>query len=122
MIRILPESTEKYLGFQVSGEVTAEDYDVLLPRIDEVIAEFGKINLLVVMNDLRGFSGYEAAKADYHFGKNQYRQVEKTAFVGNKNWERRMVKIMDPFTRRTEERFYEYDQLDDAWQWIKQNK
>ena len=34
MFEILPESTEKCIGFKISGEVEAEDYEVLLPILD----------------------------------------------------------------------------------------
>ena len=40
--------------------------------------------------------------------------------VGDKKWQEWMVKIMDPFTRRTDERFFDLDRLEDAWQWIKE--
>ena len=38
--------------------------------------------------------------------------------MGETKWQRWMIKIMDPFTRRTDERFFDLEQLDDAWQWI----
>lgn len=120
MIEILPQSSETCIGFKVSGKVTAEDYDVLLPRLDEAIRAHGKINLLVVMGDFEGWAGLDAAKADFKLGTQQYRQVEKAAFVGDKKWQEWMVKIMDPFTRRTDERFFDLDRLEDAWQWIKE--
>jgi 6-phosphofructokinase len=120
MIEILPQSSETCIGFKVSGKVTAEDYDVLLPKLDEAISAHGKINLLVVMGDFEGWAGLEAAKADFKLGTQQYRQVEKAAFVGDKKWQEWMVKIMDPFTRRTDERFFDLDQLEDAWQWVKE--
>lgn len=120
MIEILPQSSETCIGFKVSGKVIAEDYDVLLPRLDEAISAHGKINLLVVMGDFEGWAGLDAAKADFKLGTQQYRQVEKAAFVGDKKWQEWMVKIMDPFTRRTDERFFDLDRLEDAWQWIKE--
>jgi len=118
MIEILTQSSGANLGFKVSDKITAEDYDVLLPKIDEAISAYGTINLLVVMGDFEGWTGLDAAKADFKFGKEQYHQVEKAAFVGEKKWQRWMIKIMDPFTRRTEERFFDLEQLEDAWQWI----
>jgi hypothetical protein len=30
-----------------------------------------------------------------------------------------MIKIMDPTTHRTDERFFELDNLEEAWDWIK---
>jgi hypothetical protein len=120
MIEILPQSTESCLGFKVSGKVTAEDYEVLIPQLDQAIAASGKINMLVVMGDFEGWAGLDAAKADFKLGTHQYRQVEKAAFVGDKKWQEWLVKIMDPFTRRTDERFFDLEQLDNAWQWIKE--
>ncbi len=118
MIEILTQSTDACVGFKISGNVTAEDYDVLLPKMDEAIAVSGKINFLVVMGDFKWRGGLEGAKADFNMGTQQYRQVEKAAFIGEKNWQKWMVKIMDPFTRRTDERFFDANQLDDAWQWV----
>ena len=118
MFEILPESTESCIGFKMSGEVSAEDYDILLPKLDEAIAAHGKINLLVVVEDMEGFDGIEAAKDDFRFGTHQYRQVEKDAFVSDKKWLEWSIKIMDPFTRRTEEKTFEPEQLGEAWAWI----
>jgi hypothetical protein len=119
MFEILPESTESSIGFKISGEITSADYDALLPKLDEAIAAYGKINLLVLVEDF-DFKGLDAAKKDFQFGTHQYRQVEKAAFVSDKKWQGRMIKIMDPFTRHTEERVFEADQLEDAWSWIKE--
>ena len=118
MFEILPESTDTCIGFKISGEVTAEDYDTLLPKLDAAITAHGKINLLVVLEDYEGFDGIEAAKADFQFGTHQYRQVEKAAFVSDVKWMRRMVKIMDPITRRVEEKTFEPDQMEEAWAWV----
>ena len=118
MFEILPESTDTCIGFKISGTVTAEDYETLLPKLDEAIAAHGKINLLVVLEDYEGFDGIDAAKADFQFGTLQYRQVEKAAFVSDKKWLERVVKIMDPFTRTTKEKNFEPDQIEEAWAWV----
>ena len=118
MIEILAESTESCVGFKVRGKVSAEDYDVLLPVLDQAIQEHGRINLLAVMGDLEGWDGLDAAKADFDLGRQQYRQVDRAAFVGEKKWQEWMVKIMDPFTRRTEEKYFPLDELDQAWAWV----
>lgn len=119
MIEVLPQSKDNVIGFKFSGDFTADDYDVLVPKLDEAIAAFGKINFLVVMDDFKWRGGLEGAKADFEFGVHQYRQIEKAAFVGDKKWQKRMVKFMDPFTRYTEERFFSVDEIEDAWEWVK---
>ncbi|MFC2030528.1 STAS/SEC14 domain-containing protein [Chloroflexota bacterium] len=119
MFELLPESTEDTIGFSISGKLTAEDYDKLLPKLDAAIAAHGTINLLVLMGDLEGWDGLDSAKADFRLGTQQYRQVQRAAFVGHGKGQKRLVKIMDPFTRHTEERFFEHDQLEEAWSWAK---
>ena len=122
MFEVLPESTETCIGFKVSGKLTAEDYDALLPKLDEAISTHGKINLLMVMDDFEGYSSLEAAKNDFEFRTHQYPQVEKAAIVGDIKWQARMVKILDPFTRRTDERFFTLEQLEEGWQWIQEDE
>ena len=118
MITILPESTDTSIGFKISGKVTAEDYDVMVPKLDEAISEHGKVNLLMVMGDFEGISGLDTVKADFNFGTHQYRKVDKAAFVVDKKWQEWVVKIMYPLTRRTDERYFSPEELDDAWEWI----
>lgn len=98
--------------------MTAEDYDALLPKLDEAIVAHGTINLLVLMEEFEGWVGMEAAKADFQFGKHQYRKVEKAAFVSDKKWMKWLIKIMDPFTSRTNEQNFEPQQLREAWAWV----
>lgn len=117
MFEILPESTDACIGFKISGKVTVEDYDTLLPVLDRAIAENGKINLLVLLEDF-DFKDFEAAKADFQFGTHQYREVEKAAFVSDKKWLEWSIKILDPFTRRTEEKNFAPNQLEGAWSWV----
>jgi hypothetical protein len=117
LFELLPESTETTIGFKISGKITAADYDALLPKLDEAIAAHGKINLLVLVKDF-DFKGLDAAKADFQFGTHQYRQVEKAAFVSDKKWMEWSIKIMDPFTRRTDEKTFGPEQLEEAWTWV----
>ncbi len=119
MFEILPESSDTCIGFKISGKVSAEDYRQLMPRLDGAIATHGKINLLIVVEDFDGYDGLDAAKADLHFGTNEYRKVERAAFVGDGKWMARLVKVMDPVTRHTHERSFTPDQIDEAWAWIK---
>ena len=104
----------------MSGKISADDYDELLPVIDKAIEEQGKINMLVLMDDFEGVSEFEAVKKDFNFGTHEYKNVERCAFVSDKIWFKWLVKIMDPFTRRTEEKFFEVDQLAEAWDWVKE--
>jgi hypothetical protein len=108
------------MGIRLSGRVTAEDYDVLLPHLDKAIAASGRVNMLVLMRDFEGWAGLEPARADCESGTDQYRHVEKAAFVSKQKWLEWAVWIMDPFIQRTHERFFRPAQLEEAWQWIRE--
>jgi hypothetical protein len=68
---------------------------------------------------MEGWEGLEAAKADFDFGTQQVREVGRAAFVGDKKWQKWVVKLTDPFTRCTKERFFDSAHLQEAWQWVK---
>jgi hypothetical protein len=120
MIEILPESYNNCIGFRICGKVETEDYDYLLPKLDEAIAAHGSINFLISVEHFEGWEGVDAAKADFQFGKHQYRNIEKAAFVMDSKWMEMAVKLLDPFTRRTEEKIFKPDQLEAAWTWIRE--
>jgi hypothetical protein len=111
------QSTETCIGFRVSGKVSGKDYEELLPEIDKAIAAHGTISMLVLVQDFQGAADLDAARKDFGFGTRQYRQVERCAFVSDRAWHKWVVKLMDPFTRRTAEAFFEQSQLQDAWDW-----
>lgn len=117
MFEILGESTETCIGFKASGKVVTADYEKLLPRLDKAIEAHGKINMVVVLSDFDGWGQLDAAKADFQFGRDEYRSVERCAFVSDKMWHKWMVKLMDPFTRHTDEAYFDPSQLQDAWNW-----
>jgi hypothetical protein len=117
MLELLSQSTDQCIGFRVSGKLTAEDYGVILPKLDEAIAAHGTINLVVVIQDFHGWASLDAAKADYQMGKTQYRDVTRAAFVSDRKWHGTAVRLLDPFTRHTDERYFEESQLEEAWQW-----
>ncbi len=120
MIKILPQSSQSCIGVLVSGSMTSEDYKALLPLLDKAIAASGRVNLLVMMRDFEGWAGLEPLTTDFELGANQYRQVEKAAFVSKQKWLEWAVWIMDPVTRRTHQRFFSPAQLEEAWKWIEE--
>jgi hypothetical protein len=117
MFEILGQSTETCIGIKVSGKLDATDYGKLLPRLDQAIEAHGRISLVVVLEGFDGWAELDAAKADFQFGTTEYRSVKRCAFVSDKAWHKWVVRLMDPFTRRTSEEFFEPWQLGEAWAW-----
>lgn len=104
------------LGFEVSGEVTRDDYRVLTPAVEAVVEQHGTVNLLL---DLTGFRWEKVSAwgADLHFGHELHDKIARMAIVGDKKWEQHLAHLATPFYARDAEYF---DNDDDAWEWLGQ--
>lgn len=117
MFELLDGSDGKVVGIHASGRLTDSDYKTFMPKIEERIDEYGKIRLLV---DMEGFAGWDmyAAWDDFTFGMTHWHHFEKMAIVGDRTWEETAAKAMD-LLMRSEVRFFEIQNRDAAWDWIK---
>jgi SpoIIAA-like len=116
MFQKLSESSEKVLGFKVSGKLTDEDYKVFVPQIEKIIQEFGRISLLLELDDFHGWD-LGAAWDDFKFGMKHSKDFKQVAIVGDKKWEEWMARLAKPFMK-AEVKYFEGSQLQDAWEWL----
>lgn len=118
MIEFMDESTGKFVGIRASGELKDADYKhVLIPRLEALLAEHGKLDLLVYFDD--SFEGWDAHGAwdDMDFGMRHRSDFEKLAIVGGPDWLRHGMKAF-AFFMKGEVRTYPADRLEAAWEWI----
>jgi hypothetical protein len=118
MIEFMDESTGKFVGIRATGRLTDEDYkDVLIPRLEALFDEHGKLDVLIHLDD--GFSGWEAHAAwdDASFGMKHRADFEKLAVVGGPEWVSRGLNAFS-FLMKGEFRHYPADKLESAWEWI----
>lgn len=118
MFELLPESEGKIVGVHASGRLSDSDYKTFIPKIEERIDAHGKIRMLV---DMDGFDGWDlyAAWDDFTFGMTHWHHFEKMALVGDKPWEKIAAKAGD-MLMRAEVRFFDLEDKDSAWDWIKE--
>jgi len=114
MIEQMDRSSDRTLGFLVSGTVTKEDYDTLVPAVATAIDAHGSVRLLL---DLTGFhwEKVSAWASDLRFGKEYSDKIDKMAIVGDKKWEHYLAKLAQPFYA-AEVQFF--DSQSDAWDWL----
>ena len=120
MIEILPESEGKVLAIRASEKLTDEDYkQIFIPRMDQLITEFGRIRVLFTMAD--NFKGWEVAAMwdDANFGMKHKDQFEKIAVVGGPKWVEWASKLEGHFMDGAVKTF-PADQLQAAKDWISQ--
>lgn len=93
MIEVL-EQDGNVLSLQASGKLTHADYEqVLIPRLEQIIKEYGKARILFAMGD--GFHGWEPAAMwdDAKFGMKHRTDFDKCAVVGGSKWVEWATKI-----------------------------
>ncbi|MBX7433954.1 STAS/SEC14 domain-containing protein [Mycobacterium sp. Y57] len=114
MIDKMERSHDSILGFQVSGDVTREDYDILEPPVRAAIEEKGSIRVLLDLTDFH-WEKAEAWGADFRFGKEHHNAIERMAIVGNHEWEKWLTRLAQPFYARQARYFSD---ADEAWTWL----
>lgn len=116
MIEQLPQSSDKALGFKMSGKLHDEDYKKFVPMIDNAIAKDGKVRLLALFHDFHGWDMH-ALWDDIKFSTTHCTKIERIALVGEKNWEKWMAMVCKPFTM-AKVRYFDVSQQDAAWAWL----
>ncbi len=89
MIEELLPPSDKVLGFRLSGKLHDEDYKRLVPRVDQAIAEEGRIRLLTEFHDFHGWDAH-ALWDDIVFATTHCTTIERVALIGENNWEQWM--------------------------------
>ncbi len=102
----------------VSGKLTGEDYDALIPAWERTIALHGSMRMLFVMEN---FSGWEpgAAWDDVRFEVTHAAKVQAVAMVGEKTWQKWMIKIGALFSPDCV-KYFDHAQLPEAEQWLRE--
>ncbi len=118
MIKLMPDLPNNILGFEASGMVSGKDYEtVLIPAIEDKLAEFPKVRLLYYLGpDFSGFD-LEAMWDDTKIGLKHLRSWERIAVVTDTQWIRSGVHIFR-FLLPGQMRVFRNDELSAAKEWL----
>ena len=98
-------------------KLTDEDYDRLIPLLQEKVRSFGVIRWYFEMKEFEGWS-LSAMWRDIKFDFKNLKNLERIAMVGDKKWEKELTQLMKPFTGATI-KYFELTEKDEAKNWIK---
>jgi SpoIIAA-like len=112
------ERSAAVLYVEASGKLTHADYQRLIPLLEKLIHEHGKIRVLFELEECRGWDA-AAAWDDLAFGVRHGGDVERCAVVGNKKWQEWMSKLSRPFFNV---KYFDKSELDRAWQWLEEER
>jgi len=108
------------ITLKATGTLTHEDYEVMVPMLEQAIQAIKaipntKVNMLL---DATEFTGWQAQAAwdDFKFGMTYKDIFLKIAIVGTKEWQEYLAKMGNWFMDGEVKFFYD---LDEATTWIK---
>ncbi|MCB9917379.1 MAG: STAS/SEC14 domain-containing protein [Planctomycetes bacterium] len=100
----------------ITGKLEKADYDRFVPLAEASIEKHGKIRVLFIMRDFRGWTA-GAMWEDIKFDVKHFKDIERLAMVGDKKWEKGMAMFCKPFTTATI-RYFDLGDIDAAREWI----
>ena len=109
----------KMLEFELTGKLDRKDYESFVPIVERVVREYGKIRILVLMRDFRGWD-VGALWEDIKFDVKHFSDIERIAMVGHKKWQEWMAKFCRPFTT-AKIKYFDASQSDEARRWISES-
>ncbi len=118
MITKMSESKGNILGFKMIGDISKEDYKILVPEVQALIDKEGSISLLMDITQFK-WEDIDAWGADFNFGRTYRKKINKMAVVGDKTWEKWITNLVEPFYS-IEAKFFDPIDIEVAWKWIKE--
>lgn len=104
------------LRVRVTGKLTKEFYEELVPVVEEQIKEQGMLRILFQMCDFHGWTA-AALWEDIKFDLRNWNKIERLAIVGDSRWEKGMALFCKPFTS-AKIRYFDQSELEAAQGWI----
>ena len=100
----------------VSGTLSVDDYDRLVPRLERLAAERGPLRIYIELHDFHGWSPAALWK-DIRFDARHQDDMERIAVVGEKRWEEWAIRLSQPFLK-ADMRFFHPDEAEAARRWV----
>lgn len=106
----------KKMVVSVTGKLEKADYELFVPAAEKLIKEQGKIRVLFIMHDFKGWTA-GGVWEDIKFDLKHFNHIERLAVVGESKWEHGMAVFCRPFTTASL-KYFDVSQLDEARRWI----
>lgn len=120
MIKLLPNSHGAVIGFEITSKISLEEEKEWISKIEQVIAEYGSVSVLVVLDKEAGW-GIKAGVEDLKWIMTHMNKLNKVAIVSESYVLKWLVTVDSQFAKLVGigEKYFESEQIDEAWAWIK---
>jgi len=115
----IADTTEgNFIEAKITGKLTENDYEIILPELERRIEEYGKLRLLIILEDFQGWTA-GALWEDIKFDFKHFHDFERIALVGDRKWEKTATLFSKPFTG-ADLRYFAMEDLDEARSWVRE--
>jgi len=117
MIKILDFDSEKVIGIEIKGKISADDIEHVSKLAEEKFEKFDKLSVYVEMERFEGIS-LEAFFKDLKFGIKNFRKFDKKAVVTDKSWVKKLGQFSDKLFGSIEIKCFSFEKKDEAVKWV----
>jgi SpoIIAA-like len=105
------------LRITAPDKLKADDFNHILPQIDSLIRQYGKIRLLIDASGFHGWGNMAAFENHAGFIKTHQQKVERIAVIAAHDWQHWLIGAVRIFVH-PQARAYDKSHEGDALQWI----
>jgi hypothetical protein len=98
-------------------KLKADDFREITPQVDSILAQHGKIKLLIDLSAFDGWENMEAVENHASFVKTHYQKVDRIAVVVGHEWQRWLAGAIKVFLH-LDVRAFDKNNEDEALGWI----
>ncbi|SDC07457.1 SpoIIAA-like [Pelagirhabdus alkalitolerans] len=117
MLKKLNSSEANILEYEVTDGMSKAENDMLLRDLTQTMDKFGKVKLLVKLNDI-SVTEMEGFKERYIFAKEHLDKISKYAIVTDMKVAEAIQKVIDPITEM-ELKTFPPERENEARQWLR---
>ncbi|MCH7602234.1 MAG: STAS/SEC14 domain-containing protein [Planctomycetes bacterium] len=104
------------VSVKASGKLTKEDYDQFVPRMEQLIEQWGRLRMLFQMDNCQGWDAHSSWD-EFKFQLKHRKDLKRVAVVGDARWEKWASMVSRIFTG-ADVRYFDQDQAEEASTWI----
>lgn len=120
VIRELPESEGKVLGFEIAGKVTQEEERAWIDRIEQVLEEYGSFSALIILGEGVRWT-MRANWEDFKWLMSHQIEIDRIAVVSDSVGWKSWLAMDIPFAKLMGigEKTFKSTELAEAWAWVR---
>jgi len=118
MIKQIDSLRVDTLVYELDEFITKEEIIIIDEGIEFMLSEIDKVNLMICIN-AKGES-FGAFIKEFQVGMKYWNKINKIAYVADKKYWKTLVALDNLFTK-FKEKYFDIDDMDNAWKWFKED-